>query len=142
MTLRRIASILATLALFAVLAACDGATDEEPSSDAPTSVTITAADAGTRVTLAQGGELEVVLEANPSTGFSWTVEEVDEAVLIQEGEPEYVTQDESVVGSPADQTTRFAAAGSGETPLSLIYHRAWEEGVEPVDRFEVTVIVE
>lgn len=142
MMLRRIPSFLAAFALLAALAACGDAIGGDPASDAPTSVTVTAADAGTRVTVAQGGTLEVVLEANPSTGYSWTVEEVDETVLTQDGEPEIVTRDESVVGSPADQTTRFAAAGPGETPLSLIYHRFWEEGVEPVDRFEVTVVVE
>ena len=139
MTLRTIPMLLAALALSMALVACGG---EEETSDAPTAVTITAPDANGTVELAAGGVLDVVLESNPTTGYSWTVQEIDESVLVQEGEPEFMTHDESVVGSPGDQTTRFRAVAPGETPLLMYYHKAWEEGVEPVDTYEVTVVVE
>jgi predicted secreted protein len=36
---------------------------------------------------------------------------------------------------------RFEAVEAGETLIELVYHRPWEEGVEPLETFSIQVIV-
>ena len=106
-------------------------------------VVLGAEDDGSEVELAAGQVLEVTLESNPTTGYRWEVSEVDGAVLAQVGEAEFQeapTEGEQVVGAGGVETFRFTAA-SGETTLTLVYHRSWETDVEPEDTFTVQVIV-
>jgi inhibitor of cysteine peptidase len=98
-------------------------------------------DAGTTVELRPGEKVELVLVGNPTTGFTWEIETLDEAVLKQSGDPLYKS-DREVPGSPGKFTFRFEAVGVGQTTLRLIYHRPFEEDTPPVDTFELTVIVQ
>ena len=89
-----------------------------------------AGDNGSQVELSSGQVLEVTLASNPTTGYSWEVSEVDEAVLAQLGEAEFQqapTEGEQMVGVGGTETFRFASA-TGETTLTLVYHRPWEKG--------------
>jgi inhibitor of cysteine peptidase len=97
-----------------------------------------------QVELQTGQTLEVTLESNPTTGYAWEVAEVDESLLQSQGDAEYKekkTAGEQLVGSGGTQTFRFTAAEVGETTLKLIYHRAWETDVEPVQTFSVQVTI-
>ncbi len=38
-------------------------------------------------------------------------------------------------------TLTFKALQAGTATLTLVYHRPWETGVEPIDTFTVTVTV-
>jgi inhibitor of cysteine peptidase len=107
---------------------------------APSSLKLTEADNGSTVELALGDTMEVVLDGNPTTGFTWESVAPDTAVLQQVGEPEFVAETE-LLGSGGKFTFRFQAVGSGQTVLQLIYHRPWETDVAPERTFEVTVIV-
>lgn len=115
----------------------------EPGSG-PEAVTLGADDDGATITLEPGQELVVSLEGNPTTGFSWAVIGVDEAVLAPVGEPEYTpaSTDSTLVGGGGTFSLRFEAVGEGETTLELGYARSWETGVEPEDTFTVAVTVE
>jgi len=46
------------------------------------------------------------------------------------------------MGSGGKVTLQFEAAGTGQTPLKLVYHRPFETGIAPLKTFEVTVTVE
>jgi predicted secreted protein len=96
---------------------------------------------GQTINLAQGQTLVLRLEGNPTTGFTWQVDEVDEAVLKPEGEPLF-QQSGGGLGAGGVQVLFFAAVAPGETPLRLIYSRPFEENVEPAETFEATVAVE
>jgi inhibitor of cysteine peptidase len=104
---------------------------------------LTGADNGKQVTLQAGENLTLTLESNPTTGYSWQVTELDKAILVQEGEPEYKQSpgSEGLVGAGGTETFRFKAAGSGETSLMLGYMRPWES-VPPVETFEIRVLVQ
>jgi inhibitor of cysteine peptidase len=102
---------------------------------------VSEADAGSTVELRVGDTLEVVLDGNPTTGFSWETAAVDASVLKQLGEPGF-QPDTSLIGSGGKFTFRFEAVGSGQALLRLIYHRPWEKDVPPEKTFEVTVIVQ
>ena len=138
------------LALFGVLllvAACgsnDGALpDVDSDASGEQTLVLGAEDNGEQVQLASGQVLEVTLESNPTTGYSWEVSDVDGTVLSQVGEAEFreaPKESEEMVGVGGTETLRFSSA-AGETTLTLVYHRPWEEDVDPLETFTVEVVV-
>jgi inhibitor of cysteine peptidase len=107
----------------------------------PATVTLGAQDDGRTITLKSGDTLIIELEGNPTTGFSWEVEAVDDAILALQGDAQYTASETGLVGSGGVFTFTFRAASKGQTPLQLVYHRSWEN-VAPEDTFEVTVVVD
>jgi len=89
----------------------------------------------------EGDKLDVMLQGNPSTGYSWTIDSLDSTILEESAEPEF-KPDNDLVGAGGEFTFHFEALKSGETTLKLIYHRSWEKDKEPLDTFEITVVVE
>ena len=57
------------------------------------------------------------------------------------GEPEFAA-DSDLIGAGGKVVLRFEAKAAGRTELRLVYHRPWEEDVEPLKSFSVTVSVE
>jgi len=115
----------------------------EPGANPGGEVVLTAEDNGDQVVLEQGQVLVVSLASNPTTGYGWEVMEVDESILRQEGDPEFVAPEVGatpLVGAGGTETFRFVVKGSGETKLTLAYRRSWEEGVEPLETFSVQVL--
>jgi len=104
-------------------------------------VTLSEEDAGSTVELRVGDTMEVVLDGNPTTGFSWETVAVDASVLKQLGEPGFEPYT-NLIGSGGKFTFRFEAVASGQTLLRLVYHRPWETEVPPEETFEVTVVVQ
>lgn len=96
---------------------------------------------GSEVTLRQGDTLTLKIEGNPTTGYAWEVSEVDEAILATAGEAEYKSGS-PLIGAGGTYTFTFKAAAPGTTPLKLIYYRSFEEGVPPIETFEVNISVE
>jgi inhibitor of cysteine peptidase len=109
-------------------------------STAPKEVKVTDKEAGGSVEVAKGGTLEITLEGNPTTGYTWEVESVDDKILKQDGEPEFKAESDAV-GAGGMVTLKFKAEEAGETDLKLVYHRPWEEGEDPAETFEVSVTV-
>jgi len=106
----------------------------------PATVTLGAQDDGRTITLGGDDTLIIELEGNPTTGFSWEVEAVDDAVLAPQGDAGYTASETGLVGSGGVFSFTFKAASRGETALQLVYHRSWEN-VAPADAFGVTVVV-
>ena len=107
----------------------------------PSPVKIDESANGTAVNLEAGQTLIVALKSNPTTGYDWQVDEVDESVVklvTQEFKP---ASDPNRLGAPGQTEFQFQAAGAGTTSLRLIYVRSWEEGVEPEDTFQVSITV-
>jgi len=100
-------------------------------------------DNGERVELKTGELLIVTLESNPSTGYAWEVSQTDETILMQKGKGEFqqVTQPEGLVGAGGTETFRFEAVGVGQVTLMLVYHRSWEENVEPLQTYTLQIVV-
>lgn len=125
----------ALLAVLILAAGCGGPGGE---------VEVGGQDNGGQVALKQGQVLVVSLESNPTTGYSWEVAEIDDAVLKQKGEVEYQQADAGdppKVGVGGVETFRFEAQGAGTASLKLVYHRPWEEGVEPLETYTLEVTV-
>jgi inhibitor of cysteine peptidase len=104
-------------------------------------VKATIADAGREMQLKKGQTLVVTLEGNPTTGYSWEVAEpLDEQVLRQVGEAEF-EQESEALGAGGVQILRFEAVNAGKFTLKLVYHRPWEEGVEPLETYSLQIVV-
>lgn len=101
---------------------------------------LTLEDSGKTIQLPPGGELEVVLQGNPTTGYAWTVEECATNVLQATGEPQY-TADSPLIGAGGVYQFVFKAESAGSGMLKLIYHRSWETNVPPEKTFCLLVNV-
>lgn len=107
-------------------------------------VKVDADDNGNRVELEKGQVLVITLFSNPSTGYRWEVVECQEPILQQKGEAEFKSSDTGhppLLGAGGMETFRFEAKNTGEAILQLVYHRPWEEGVEPADIFSLKIAV-
>jgi predicted secreted protein/Tol biopolymer transport system component len=98
-----------------------------------------------QVELEPGQTLVFILESNPTTGYRWEVVEIDESILEQIGETEFEPSEKGkppFVGAGGSEIFRFKAIGVGQMTLRLVYHRPWEEGVEPLKTISVQVSVQ
>lgn len=97
---------------------------------------------GTKVTLKRGGELKVLLDAIPSTGFQWQEPAKVAPTLVELGARIYVGKgsDPRNVGAGGWNVFRFRAEQSGKLTLQFEYRRPWET-VPPakIVRYEVSV---
>jgi predicted secreted protein len=86
-------------------------------------------------------EIKLVLESNPTTGYSWTVNKLDTSYLCAENlntsdntSSDYTSDphEPGMVGYGGHHTFKFLAIKSGETEIQLQYKRLWEsENPEP-----------
>jgi inhibitor of cysteine peptidase len=102
-------------------------------------VALAAADRGSSVELAVGDVIEVALDSNPSTGYDWHLDALDETVVAVAGEPRHEPADGGL-GAGGVTTWRFEAVAPGVTDLRLVYDRVWE-AAPPEATFEVAVRV-
>ncbi|GAB0101240.1 hypothetical protein JMUB6875_02040 [Nocardia sp. JMUB6875] len=115
----------------------------QATSDAHPALSVGADSDGKDLTLAAGQGLIVTLDANPTTGYAWVLGSLDQAIVKQNGSPEY-EQDpnpDGRVGVGGKSVLNFVAVGSGATRLVLEYKRAWEQGIEPAKRFTLNLTV-
>ena len=103
-------------------------------------ITITAKNAGDTIELQTGEIMDITLEGNPTTGYQWEPEIPLIGMLEQVGEAEFVP-DSQATGSGGKVTLTFKAIAPGEGTLRLIYRRPWEQEMEPLEAFEVKVVV-
>ena len=96
---------------------------------------------GQTITVKSGEVIEVSLEGNPTTGYNWYAVDLDESILSQTGEADFQAGS-NLIGAGGVVTTQFMAEGPGTTTLILEYKRAWEAGIEPIQVFKITVVVE
>jgi uncharacterized lipoprotein YbaY/predicted secreted protein len=112
-----------------------------PPAPSPADTTLLNGDDGKTIDLEAGQMLAVRLDSNPSTGYGWQVEQVDEAVLNQQGDPQFIQPPDSPPGAGGAQVFLFTAVAAGQTTLMLVYTRPFEPDVAPVQTFTIQVRV-
>jgi len=112
--------------------------------DEAVNVSVEAGDNGGDVTLAVGDLLVVTLESNPTTGYAWSLAGAVEDDAIAFAGNDFIAPEsaEPMVGQGGVEVWAFRALAAGEVTISMEYARPWEQGVEPVDTFGITVVVE
>ena len=74
-------------------------------------------------------DLQVVLNANPSTGCSWEVKTDREGIVeLIDSSYEQTVKDPFIVGAGGKETFCFNAVGEGEVTIDFSYGRHWEGG--------------
>ena len=106
----------------------------------PKTIKINSDDNGTTVEIKKGETLLLSISGNPTTGYNWEVESVDQNVLQSAGEPDYKS-DSMLIGSGGTYKFKFTAVNVGVTPLKLKYWRSFEPENPPVETFEVKIVV-
>ena len=105
-----------------------------------TEIELAAEDDGAEVRVDVGDEIEIALEGNPTTGYTWAVADAAGGIVELKGEIKFTAQSD-LVGAGGMQELEFEAVREGTGELRLIYHRPFEQGVEPLEEFTVTVVV-
>jgi len=96
-------------------------------------------DSGSSVTVRAGQELRVHLNSNASTGFEWTLADLDTTIL-EHTDTIYYGCSFPMPGCPDSQTWVFTAVSPGTTELRLTYLQNWEGGMFG-RTFELTITV-
>ena len=95
---------------------------------------------GQIISVKAGETLTVKLDGNPTTGYSWQLADMNDAILKQAGDPDYKA-DSLLVGSGGTYTYHFTAMSAGTVVLKFNYLRIWEKDVTPYRTFTITVEV-
>jgi inhibitor of cysteine peptidase len=95
---------------------------------------------GERVSLAPGDEIEITLEGNITTGFAWGLVDYDPTIIATVSEPAYVEGATDAVGVGGTWTWTLRAVSKGESLVSFVYERPFED-VPPVETFSFTAVV-
>lgn len=132
-TYRTLSIVLTLLAL--LLGGCKAQAANE--------IRLSGADDGGQVDLSPGQVLVVELDSNVTTGYSWSVAELPNGVLEQDGEAVYTQPERNLglVGAGGVETLRFKAVKAGEGALKLAYRRPWEKDAPPAEEFTIQVVV-
>lgn len=104
-------------------------------------VILTASDKGSQVEVKVGEQIAILLDGNPSTGYTWEAKDLDTTMFEQVGDPVFSSSNPGLVGSGGTLTLTFNALKAGTATLTLVYHRSWETGIDPIDTFAVMVTV-
>lgn len=101
-------------------------------------VTKTYDDPGQVVNIGVNQQFVIALGSNPTTGYSW--QESHDQTMLELLEKVYKEQaDEGVVGAGGVEYFRFKAVKAGQTEVTLVYQRPWEEEILEQKVFNVYV---
>lgn len=85
--------------------------------------------------------VRIQIEGNPTTGFTWEPEHLDNHLLAQIGERKF-TPNNNLKGGEGVFAFTFKALKPGVTHLRLIYHRSFEKDVPAARIFDVVVDIQ
>jgi inhibitor of cysteine peptidase len=85
-------------------------------------------DSGQTIDIGVDQEFIIALDANPTTGYDWEVS-LDETILelVEKTYKLGEKAEEGVVGAGGVDYFRFKALKAGETEITMVYKRTWEE---------------
>lgn len=130
---RNFLSLFALLTAVLMLTACNGKT-----------IKISAEDNNSTVSMKSDETLSISIDGNPTTGYTWEVDSVDQNILQLVGEAEY-SPDSNInpkkTGVGGTYNFKFTPVSPGTTTLRLKYWRTFEPENPPIETFEVTVVV-
>jgi len=93
--------------------------------------TFTDPTTGTNVTLRPGGQLNLKLDSNPTTGYYWYLKDIDASRLDQISEDYFADPaPEGITGSGGHQMFVFEALSIGKSDLKLSYERSPQDVAE------------
>ena len=122
---------IALVATAALLAACGN--------DGGSTVVLDGADSGAEVSLDVGDQLDVELEANPTTGYSWELGPLPDGLQLVSSD--FQEPGGSLVGASGTQLFVFDVVGPGSGILRFEYVRVFDDPVvaEKIVEYVLTI---
>ena len=102
-------------------------------------VVVTSIDGGKTIQVGKGGVLEVHLELQGGTGYTWQASSVPGKLLRQQATS--VTEPAQLPGGKEIQIIKFDAIGAGSDYLSFNLGRSWQKGIPSSKMFSIKVQV-
>ena len=100
-------------------------------------------DSGKTLELRVGDSVKLVLDTNPTTGFSWTkIDKVDSSILkLEKNEYKQNANPGRMVGVGGKTTIVYRAVKAGTAKIDLTYMQPWEPDSQYNTDYTVTVKV-
>lgn len=108
--------------------------------DKPIVIVATRETDGQLITLRKGDKLQVRLEENATTGYSWTVLNQNPLVCRQLSD-EFMGPNSTLVGAPGIRVMTFEAIAPGDGVLLFNYLRPWEKDRQPAAKVTLPIRV-
>ncbi len=91
--------------------------------------------------VALGAAFAVTMEANPTTGYSWSVDHISPDGSIKVLESSYSSVQPALMGSGGYQTWLLKGLIKGKAKILFIYKRPWEKDITPAETrtYQITV---
>jgi inhibitor of cysteine peptidase len=109
-------------------------------SQAVSVVSLTSSDSGKTIQIHSGDTFAVQLPENPTTGYRWAIQSLDDGVLELQSS-EYALAASSGMGGGGQRVLSFRAKAVGTANLQLKEWREWEGDASITRRFTLTVQV-
>ena len=100
---------------------------------------VTESDNEKKISLHLGDTVNIVLEGNPTTGFTWEVTSSNTSIL-KEVKTTYKSAS-TLIGAGGLFLFTFQAVAEGNADLQCIYRRPWETDSPPAKTFSVTLCI-
>lgn len=101
---------------------------------------LTKADNGKTVTVNNGDRIELTLDCNPTTGYTWEITAINTAVLKQVNSVNFKPSS-TATGAGGTCTFAFDAIATGASALNLGYKQWWDEEMKADPTFAANIIV-
>ena len=99
-------------------------------------------DSGSTCEITIDNHLRIVLDTSPTTGYQWEITAYDSTILTFIKSTYLPDQKHpDIVGSSGKTLFEFHAIKKGETKLTLVYLRPFEEDIPPIKQFDLNVAV-
>jgi inhibitor of cysteine peptidase len=135
-------TVVVALTFLLVVAGCaakHAATSTPPKAKPP--IVVSESDADKPIQLILGQTLQVRLASNPTTGYSWSVQQRPDQLELVQSAYAADPQGRNMPGAGGHQTIEFVARSAGNGELKLEYRRPWEKNVAPARTFTASVVV-
>ena len=108
----------------------------------PQSISVDESNSGEQVAISASDKLEITLESNSSTGFSWQLIHISDTSVLQQESHRYEQAPSPMPGAPGVEVWTFRALQAGTSALLMEYSQPWEGGIKGARTFSLTVNVE
>lgn len=104
-------------------------------------VTLTERDSGRSLVVQSNTQVFVQLPEHPTTGYRWSVDQLDEAIVAPQ-DSTYRAASDNAIGGGGVHIFSFTARQPGTTQLRLKLWREWEGDASITERFEAAIQVQ
>jgi inhibitor of cysteine peptidase len=96
---------------------------------------------GQQLSVSVEDKIKVTLPESPTSGYLWSVTQLDTEVIIKMGEKFVEPKSLNKIGAGGKREFAFQALKPAATDITLTCKRPWESGEEPSSTFKVTVLI-